>query len=271
MEDSCMNLEPDPSIADGYTSKGYIAGLVTEAWATANLYCINCPSKKLTRERPNYPVRDFACPSCRVTYQLKAKNGRHGRTVSNSAYEQKINAIDHGNVPHYVLPDYSKASWKVTGLFVVPGHLIGRGVIQRLKPLGPHAKRAGWLWSNVLLGEIPEEGRIKIVTDGVIINPVDVRRNWEKVAFLRNNPKAAQGWGADVFARVKRLVLESGSREFTLQSFRLRFQTELSDLHPENQNTGAKIRQQMQVLRDGGCLSLSIIGGGTGFQIDQRG
>ena len=189
-----MNLELNSSVADGYTSKGYIAGLVTEAWATENLYCINCSSAELNRERPNSPVRDFTCPSCSATYQLKAKNGKHGRVVSNSAYDKKIAAIDQNQIPHYAFLAYNRARWRVTGLFVVPAHLIGRGVIQRRNPLGPHARRAGWVGSNILLSEVPEEGRIWLVVNGEINDATDVRSQWAKLAFLEAGPKSP-GWG----------------------------------------------------------------------------
>ena len=252
-----MNLELDPTVAGNYRSASYVAGLATELWATNNLYCINCPSEILTREVPNSPVKDFSCPLCTATYQLKAKNGRHGRKVANSAFDQKVAAIDQGLVPHYAFLDYSRTRWKVTGLFIVPGHLIGRAVIQRRNPLGPNAKRAGWVGSNILLHEIPEPGRIRVVANGTISDPAGARRDWQRVAFLGNDPKASQGWGADVFSRAKQLVQDTGSNEFTLQSFYSRFLAELSELHPENRHVREKIRQLMQVLRNGGLLEFS--------------
>ena len=199
-------------------------------------------------------MRDFACPSCKVTYQLKAKSGRFGIKVANSAYSKKISAIEQGSVPHYAFLNYDRASWVVTGLFIVPSHLIGRGCIQRRNPLGPNAKRAGWVGSNILLGDIPEDGRIWIVSESSISSPSDVRSKWQRIAFLGTDPRASQGWGADVYSRVCRLAQESGNRYFTLQSFYSRFLAELAQLHPENHHIREKIRQQMQVLRTGGLL-----------------
>ena len=252
-----MELVLNPSIAGNYKSNGYIAGIVTEAWADTNLYCLNCSSANLFRERPNSPVKDFSCPQCAATYQLKAKNGRHGRVVSNSAYLQKVAAIDQGQVPHYLFLDYNRARWEVTGLFAVPAHLIGRSVIQRRAPLGPQARRAGWVGSNILLHEIPEEGRIPMVSNGTVKDPADVRQDWQKVAFLGSDSRASQGWGADVLSRARILVRETGIEEFTLQSFYSRFLAELSGLHPENQHVREKVRQQLQVLRDGGLLEFT--------------
>ena len=249
-----MNLDLDPSVAAGYSSKGYIAGKITEWWAANNLYCVNCPSDELAQERTNAPVRDFACPSCKVTYQLKAKNGKFGRKVANSAYSNKVAAIDQGSLPHYVFLNYDRVHWVVTSLFVVPGHLIGRRNIQQRNPLGSNAKRAGWVGSNILLEGIPDEGRIWMVSGGSIISQSSVRQKWQRIAFLGTDSNASQGWGADIYSCVCRLVQETGSRVFTLRSFYSRFLTEIAELHPENHHIRAKVRQLMQVLRNGGLL-----------------
>ena len=249
-----MELNLDPSSASGYSSNAQIARIVTEKWAAENLYRLACPSRELVSERNNSPVRDFTCPSCTASYQLKGKNGGFGRSVSNSAYAQKIAAIDRGAVPHYAFLNYSRTSWTVTNLFVVPGHLIGRSVVQPRKPLGSGARRAGWVGSNIRLGHIPEHGRISVISEGLAKVPSQVRREWNKVAFIAANPKASQGWGADVFSCITRLAKESGSKDFTLKAFTSRFLADLSQLHPENHNVAAKIRQQMQVLRDSGLL-----------------
>ena len=142
----------------------------------------------------------------------------------------------------------------VTGLFVVPGHLIGRGSIQRRNPLGPNARRAGWVGSNILLGDIPEDGRIWIVSGNSITSPSVARIKWQRIAFLGNDPQASQGWGADIYSRVCRLAQETGDNVFTLRSFCFRFFTELAEIHPENHHIREKVRQQMQVLRNGGLL-----------------
>ena len=249
-----MNLDLDPTTATGYTSNSQVARLVTEAWATENLYCLACASDNLARELPNSPARDFTCSSCSATYQLKSRNGKHGGIVSNSAYSKKIAAIDRGEVPHYAFLDYSRARWKVTGLFVVPGHLIGRSVIEKRNPLGPQARRAGWVGSNILLGEIPTEGRIQLITADEVVDPSAVRESWKKVAFLATDARASQGWGADVFVRIKRLANASSNKEFSLQDFNHQFLSELGEIHPDNRHVAAKIRQQLQVLRDGGLL-----------------
>ena len=249
-----MDLRLDPNAAAGYTSSSQIARKITETWANENLFCLACPSDRVTADKPNTPVRDYSCPACSTTYQLKSRNGRHGSIVRNSAYGPKIAAIDEGRAPHYAFLDYNGAHWTVTGLFVVPGHFITRSVIQRTPPLKPTARRAGWVGSNILLGQVPPEGRIRLVSEGLPSDPAVVREEWSKVDFLRSDIRASGGWGAEVLTCVRRMETETGRPVFTLQEFYSRFAEELSRLHPENRNVEAKIRQQLQVLRDGNLL-----------------
>ena len=255
-----MYLQLDPSLSPSYRSKSQIARSVTEAWAETNLYCLACISDRIAADKPNTKVRDFTCPSCSATYQLKSKNGKHGRVVANSAFKPKIAAIDEGRAPHYIFLEYRQADWTVTGLFVVPGHFISRAVVQPRPPLGPTARRAGWVGSNIRLVAIPPEGRISIVADGSPRDTAAVRSEWKRVEFLRTDPRAKGGWGADVLSCVRTMQRETGSREFTLQKFYARFVPELSLLHPSNQHVKAKIRQQLQVLRDGGLVEFLGLG-----------
>ena len=202
----------------------------------------------------NTKVKDFTCLQCESTYQLKATSGKFRGTVNNSAYVSKIEAIEAGNVPNYAFLRYSSTNWYVTDLFVVPGHFFTRGIILPRNPLSAGARRSGWIGSSILLSKIPPEGRITIVSERTV-RPVDsVREDWRKFEFLRSDRRATGGWGAEVFTRAKLLARDSIDSEFTLSEFNRRFLTELSSLHPENHHVAAKIRQQMQVLRDGGLL-----------------
>ena len=155
-----MNLEMDYSLAAGYSSNRQISRLLTEDWAARNLFCLACSSSHLASETPNRPVRDFTCHECGTTYQLKSQEKRFGRTVTNSAYGPKVEAIKQGRAPHYVFLQYAKPDWKVTNLFVVPGHFITLAVIEERPPLPPHARRKGWVGSKILLRDVPSEGRV---------------------------------------------------------------------------------------------------------------
>ena len=249
-----MELMLDPSVAQGLKSQSQVARRVTEAWAADNLFCLACTSEQVAAESPNTPVRDFVCPDCQTAYQLKAINGRHGSVVANSAYDYKVAAIRLGTAPNYAFLDYNRDAWKVTGLFVVPGHFITEAVIQRRPPLPPTARRAGWVGSKILLSRLPPEGRIAVVSNGSPIGPQTVRDNWNKFQFLKEDSRGIGGWAADVLSAVRRLQASTGQDTFTLRTFYARFEDTLAEQHPDNRNVRAKIRQQLQVLRDGGVL-----------------
>ena len=255
-----MDLQLDPSIAARYKSASQVARVVTEQWATDNLYCLACTSDRLDPLRPNARVTDYRCLGCSARYQLKSQQGAFGRTVQNSAYGPKMQAIEQGLAPHYAFLRYSREPWQVTDLFVVPGYFFTPAVIEKRPPLKKPARRAGWVGSNIVLGGLAPEARVALVSGGHVRPPAGARDAWQRFAFLGAAPEARGGWGADVLTCVRTLLSELGGAEFTLQQFYGRFETELQGRHPGNHNVQAKIRQQMQVLRDGGVLDFDGLG-----------
>ena len=249
-----MDLQLDPSVGAQYKSESQRARVVTESWAARNMYCLACPSAYLHLEPANTPVRDYSCPDCGAGYQLKSQARSFGRSVTNSAYAQKIRAIREGRVPHYIFLRYAKPVWMVTDLFVVPSHFITLRVIEQRPPLPDHARRRGWVGSKILLTELPTEGQISVVNRGVPLDKLRVRTEWQRFNFLGLDSRARGGWGAEILSCVRRLQQQTGRDEFTLQEFYVQFVPELSDRHPENHNIEAKIRQQLQVLRGGNIL-----------------
>lgn len=260
-----MHLQMDLSVAAGYTSRSQAARRITEHWASANLFCLACSSDSLLMQSANTPVTDFACPECDQRYQLKSKNGSFGKTTPNSAYEPKMRAIAQGRAPNYVFLQYARETWAVSDLFVVPGHFMSPGVIQRRNPLGPNARRAGWVGSNILLGNLPSESRIPVIFEGLVLDIVHVRADWARFSFFRSDKRASGGWAADVLSCIRKLQQRSGTNQFTLQDLYTQSREQLAGLHPTNMNVDAKIRQQLQVLRDGGLLK--FLGKGRYFVI----
>lgn len=249
-----MDLKLNIAVADGLKSQSQIARKITEDWAERNLFCLACSSEDLVADKPGTPVHDFSCPVCKVSYQLKSKNGRYGKVIANSAYCPKITAIRRGTTPNYAFLGYSKNELLVTNLFVVPGHFLTESVIQRRSPLRPGARRAGWVGSNILLSKVPSDGRIAVVSNGIPVEREVVRNNWKKFQFLQKDSRASEGWGADVLAAVRQMQSETGRQEFTLQAFYAQFRDMLAELHPANNNVEARIRRQLQLLRDNDIL-----------------
>src|SRR5579864_3653360 len=117
------------------------------------------------------------------------------------------------------------------------------------QPLAVTARRAGWIGSNILLGKVPEAGKIHIVQNGVIRPKDIVLEEWQKTLFLRDQSLEARGWLLDVLKCVESL----GKRDFTLDDV-YAFDRHLGELYPGNQNVRPKIRQQLQYLRDRGFI-----------------
>src|SRR5271154_6252525 len=69
-----MNLALPGDLAQSYKSPAQQARVVTEAWGEENLFCPGCDSKHLTRSAPNREAIDYACPRCRVLFQLKSRS-----------------------------------------------------------------------------------------------------------------------------------------------------------------------------------------------------
>jgi type II restriction enzyme len=145
--------------------------------------------------------------------------------------------------------NYDRQTLAVVNLFIVPKHFFVRDIIEERKPLAATARRAGWIGSNILLGKVPEIGKIHIVQNGVIRPKEAVLQEWQKTLFLRSESLEARGWLLDVMK-----CLESLEKpEFTLEEV-YAFERHLGDLYPGNQNVRPKIRQQLPYLRDRGFI-----------------
>jgi len=245
-----LDIGLDPSVAVGYRSLSQKARVITEHWASGNLYCTACPCDRLEPFKANTKVVDFRCPECTARYQVKSKSRFIGNVIANSAYGPKMDAIASGQAPNYIFLCYSPDSWMVTGLFAVPGHFLTPAIVHKRPPLKPTARRSGWVGSNILLGGLPPEARVALVTDSHVLPRTEVRRAWDRFAFLALPESSKGGWGADTLMCLRRIARETGSDSFSLQEFYRRFEHELGLLHPENRNVRAKIRQQLQILRD---------------------
>lgn len=245
-----MELALDGGLAAGYRSRSQWARVVTEAWAQQSLYCLACPSASLTPHAANTKVEDFCCALCNRRLQLKAKLGPVGRTVSNSAYATKLAAIRQNRAPDYGFLSYN-LSPAVTDLVVVPGHFLTESTISARKPLGPTARRAGWVGSNIHLDRIPDAGKVHVIQGGKARIPRDVRSDFHRTAFLATLPAESRGWLADVMTCIDRLV--PGKGPFELRDL-YGFTGALGRLHPENHHVKDKIRQQVQILGRKGYL-----------------
>jgi type II restriction enzyme len=232
-----------------YTSGSQNARKWTEAWVGMWAYCPHCGNSRISQFPNNSPLADFLCGSCKEEFELKSQKGKFGAKVADGAYKTKCERLAASNNPNLLLMNYDLTSLAVVNLFIVPNHFFVHDIIEERKPLAAKARRAGWIGSNILLGRVPESGKIHIVRNGVIREKELVLKEWQKTLFLRNESLEARGWLLDVMKCVESL----GKREFTLDEV-YAFERQLGELYPGNQNIRPKIRQQLQYLRDRGLV-----------------
>ena len=158
-------------------------------------------------------------------------------------------AIRENRTPNLFALHYDPVAWAVVNVFVVPHFAFPFSAIEKRKPLGPTARRAGWVGCNILLDAIPADAKIRIIKSGAVLPSERVRRQYARVRPLANLNVEQRGWTLDVLNAVHSL----GKERFSLTDVYTR-EEELAQMHPSNRHIRDKIRQQLQVLRDLGLL-----------------
>lgn len=196
----------------------------------------------------NTQARDFKCPDCGEIFELKSAQGFNKQRIVDAGYEAMMRAIRGDRTPNLLVMQYS-ASWSVSNLLLVPKFFFTESAIEKRKPLGLSARRAGWIGCNILLSQIPEAGKILVVSQGAIIPPGEVRSQFRQLTPLAALKPRLRGWTLDVLK-----VIQGLDRPvFSLRDI-YTYEKQLGEVHPANQNVRPKIRQQLQVLRDLGLL-----------------
>ena len=212
-----------------------------------NGYCPACASSKLERMTTNTPAVDFKCPSCDEVFQLKSAKSPFGNKVVDGAYSSMLQAINSDSVPNLLLMQY-KLEEGVIGLEAIPAPFLVPSTIERRNPLGPNARRAGWIGCNILLGQIPAFGRIAIIK-----NAAWLPRNAVVEAFGVSRGLRSQTLGSRTWLLAVARVIEELPSRFDLAMV-YSFEDRLQAMFPSNRHVRAKIRQQLQVLRNLGRI-----------------
>jgi type II restriction enzyme len=244
----------DSDLATAFNSPSQRARIVTEAWTAANAYCVACDSNRLLATAANTKARDFVCEHAGHAYELKSSASVHGRKIIDGAFGPMIDRIQDGSAPNLLLMHYGP-DWRINKLTVIHHLLLTETVIQQRRPLSATARRAGWIGCNILLGDIPIEGKIEVISDGQFLPKADVRRRYALSERLCTFTPTGRGWAASVLTELRRL----GKQRFTIQDA-YSMEPQLSAKYPANQNIRPKIRQQLQMLRDLGLLQFESRG-----------
>lgn len=239
-----MNLDFDLSCANGYKSSGQRIRLMSENWAEKNLYCPCCGSENITKFPNNMPVADFFCEACNEIFELKSKRNHFGKKIVDGAYKTAIERISSNKNPDLLVLAYSH-DYRVKELAVIPKYFFTADIIEKRKPLAPTARRAGWTGSNILFSDIPQQGKIDIIKDGIWVDKEQVVLSYGEIKKLKLDDLTGRSWLMDVLQCVNRI----NDDVFSLRDI-YSFTDTLKAKHPDNSNIEAKIRQQLQLLRD---------------------
>jgi type II restriction enzyme len=207
-----MNLQCRIDLASGYKAGSQIARVLSEEWCRRELYCPACDCDQLSQSQPNSPAVDFSCAKCEQLFQLKSLKSWNPRKIVDAGYEAMIRAIRVDRTPNLLVLQYS-STWLIQNLLLIPRVFFSESAIEKRHPLGPQARRAGWVGCNILLSQIPADGKIAIVSDGKPVLKQSVREEFSRVKRLAELPPSLRGWTVDVLNVVRRMK----KRRFSFQ------------------------------------------------------
>lgn len=243
-----MRLSFDTSLSEKYNSSAQKIRVMSESWLGDNMYCPNCGNPRISHLTNNSPVADFQCDNCGEIYELKSKNGNLGKKIADGAYSTMIERITSDSNPDLFLLQYSE-SLSVTELLLIPRFFFVPDIIEKRKPLAATARRHGWIGCNILFREIPQQGKVSVIQNSRILDRQDVIQNYDRIKQLRTKSIESRGWLLDVLSCINDIQ----KTEFSLSDV-YGYVEVLQKKHINNNNVEAKIRQQLQFLRDKGFI-----------------
>ena len=247
-----MNLSMyQKEVLQNYKSNSQIIRVLSEDWFSKEMYCPCCLNETVKDFPNNQKASDFFCEKCKNEFQLKASMKKFHNKVVDGEYNTMINVISNNNSPNFFLMHYSNSDWTVRDLILIPKFFINASMVEKRKPLSENAKRAGWTGCNFLLGRLPNEGRINLIKNEKVLSKLKVHNIWKKMFFMNSKRPEFKGWTSDVLKCVEEL-----DNKFVLSDI-YKYEKYLKELHPLNNNVQAKIRQQLQILRDNQILKFS--------------
>lgn len=250
-----MELNCDLSAAIGYTNPVQISRVLSEAWFRRNGFCLACECEVLEPTANNTKACDFVCRSCSGSYELKTFRRKPAKRLIDGAYGSLVSRLRCGAAPTLVLMERS-SGWSVSGLTAIHPLFLTPDVVEKRKPLSSVARRAGWVGCNIRLDLMGDDAEIEIIKDSVLRPRESVREQFQRFNRLREVPIERRGWTTLTLSVLRDLH----KSEFSLAEIYNREDLFFS-VYPNNQNIRAKVRQQLQVLRDLGYLE--FCGAGT--------
>lgn len=243
-----MNLHFDETAGKKYKSEIQKIRVMSEKWTEKNMFCPCCGNLHLLKLKNNEPAADMKCEKCGEIFELKSKKGRIGKKINDGAYLTMIERITSVTNPELLVMQYS-SEYAVTDLTLIPKFFLVPPIIEKKKTLSPTARRAGWTGCNILYYKIPRQGKISIIKNGIIKPEREVVENYARIKRLAVSNIDSRSWLMDVLDCVNCME----ANEFSLREI-YAYTDLLQQKYRDNHNVEAKIRQQLQFLRDKGFI-----------------
>lgn len=101
---------------------------------------------------------------------------------------------------------YNKQSYEINDFLIIPKYFFVEDIIEKRKPLGQHARRAGWVGCNILINNVPNIGKIYYVKNGLFLSKNEVMENWNRTTFIKTTSNIEEkGWIFDVLKCVEKI------------------------------------------------------------------
>ena len=149
------SLAVDFAAAAHYVSARQVARVAIEAWAATNVDCWRCRAPLLLVP-PNTHLLDAVCSRLGHEVQVKAVAGISGDQLTGAAFSPLARRV--GEAPRPGLFDRLVSYDRLRSIVVLAEFVDGRSlVLERLHertPLGPTARRAGWVGATLDLSSL---------------------------------------------------------------------------------------------------------------------
>jgi len=241
-------------LGDSYKSNSQKIRVLTESWVNEYIHCPSC-GNNLSEYQNNKPVADFYCSKCKEDFELKSKSGNSlGKVIADGAYNSMIERITSDTSPHFFFLNYDKNTYDIINFVATPSYMfVPEMIIKRKKGI---PNRANYFMCNIDISSIPNSGKVYYVKDTKKQNKDKILEEWNKTSFLEETLNIkSKGWLLDIIKCIERI----DKKYFTLNDL-YQFENDLRLKYPENNNIQAKVRQQLQILRDKNYLKFESRG-----------
>ena len=236
-----------PELSISYKSTSQRIRVLSEAWFKSEVYCPACGNDNLLKFPNNSKMADFYCEKCGEVFELKSKGSPIGNTILDGAYYTAIERINSSTNPNLFILQYDHNF--IENLTLVPKHFFTPDTLVIRTALSTNARRAGYIGSVINYGGIPSIGKIAVIEARREILKDSVMMDYARAVKLKVSNMDLRGWLMDIMK-----CIDSIPGEFFSINEIYRFNDELRAKHPANHNVPAKIRQQLQFLRDRGFI-----------------